>query len=95
MTELVLRTKMSFNLSSSEFGSDNLTGQAIQHHVETESPLSLSRSTNTSVGRATSWRRPNLASYSRQTAGSTLNFDDASSSTPLPKSDTGAKILKD
>lgn len=85
---------MSFNLSSSEFGSDNLTGQAVQHHVETDTPLSLSKGTSTSVGRATSWRRPNLASYSRQTAGSTLNFDDNSASTPMPKSDAGANFLK-
>ena len=82
-------------ISSSEFGSDNLTGQPLQHHVETEAPLSLSKSTSTSVGRATSWRRPNLASYSSQTKGSTLNFDDSGSGTQMPSSDRGAKFLKD
>jgi hypothetical protein len=86
---------MSLNLSSSEFGSDNLTGQSVQHHVEVDSPLSLSKSTNTSVGRATAWRRPNMASYSAQTRGSTLNWDDSSSSTPMPSSDKGSKFLKD
>jgi len=83
---------MSF-LSSEEFGSNNLTGQPVQHHVETEAPLSLSTSTNTSVGQQTAWRPRKGASLSRQTAGSTLNFDSASSA-PLPKSDSGANFLK-
>ena len=81
-------------LSSSEFGSNNTTGQPTQYHVETEAPLSLSKSTNTSVGQQTAWRPRKGASLSRQTSGSTLNFDDAGSSTPLPKSDAGANFLK-
>lgn len=80
-------------LSSSEFGSDNLTRQSVQHHVETEAPFSLSSSTNTSVGQQTAWRPKRGASLSRQTAGSTLNFDSASAA-PLPKSDSGANFLK-
>jgi hypothetical protein len=81
-------------ISSSEFGSTSLTGQPLQYHEETEAPLSLSKATNTSVGQQTSWRSKKGVSLSRQTAGSVLNFDDASSSTPLPKSDTGANFLK-
>lgn len=80
-------------LSSSEFGENNTTGQPTQYHVETEAPLSLSKSTNTSVGQQTAWRPRKGASLSRQTSGSTLNFDDAGS-TLLPKSDSGAKFLK-
>lgn len=86
--------KMPNIISSSEFGSDSNTGQALQYHVETEAPLSLSKSTNTTVGQQTAWRPRRGASLSRQTAGSTLNFDDAGSSTPLPKSDPGANFLK-
>jgi hypothetical protein len=85
---------MTFNLSSSEFGSDSLTGQSVQHHVETAPPLSLSKSTNTSVGQHTAWRSPSGSSLSRQTAGSTLNWDSGESSNPLPKSDAGANFLK-
>jgi len=81
-------------LSSSEFGSDNLTGRPVQHHIETEAPLSYSKGTSTSVGRHTAWRSPSGSSLSRQTAGSTLNFDNDSSSTPMPKSDSGANFLK-
>lgn len=81
-------------ISSSEFGSNNLTGQSVQHHIETEAPLSLSKGTSTSVGQHTAWRRPAGSSLSRQTSGSTLNFDAADSSTPLPKSDPGANFLK-
>lgn len=84
---------MSF-LSSEEFGSNSLTGKPTQYHVETEAPLSLSKSTSTSVGQQTAWRPKRGASLSRQTSGSTLNFDDAGSSTPLPKSDAGANFLK-
>jgi hypothetical protein len=80
-------------LSSSEFGSNNTTGQPTQYHVETEAPLSLSKSTSTSVGQQTAWRPKRGASLSRQTSGSTLNFDDAGSA-PLPKSDAGANFLK-
>lgn len=80
-------------LSSSEFGSGNNTGQSLQYHTEEEAPLSLSKSTNTSVGQQTAWRPKRGVSLSRQTSGSTLNFDDAGS-TPLPKSDPGAKFLK-
>lgn len=83
---------MSF-LSSQEFGAGNVTGQPTQYHVETEAPLSLSKSTSTSVGQQTAWRPRKGASLSRQTSGSTLNFDDAGSS-PLPKSDAGANFLK-
>jgi hypothetical protein len=83
---------MSF-LSSEEFGANSLTGKPTQYHVETEAPLSLSKSTNTSVGQQTAWRPRRGASLSRQTSGSTLNFDDAGS-TPLPKSDAGANFLK-
>jgi hypothetical protein len=81
-------------LSSSEFGSTSQTGRATQYHEETEAPLSLSKSTSTSVGQQTAWRPKKGASLSRQTSGSTLNFDDAGSSTPLPKSDPGANFLK-
>ena len=83
---------MSF-LSSEEFGANSLTGRPTQYHVETEAPLSLSKSTSTSVGQQTAWRPKRGASLSRQTSGSTLNFDDAGS-TPLPKSDAGANFLK-
>jgi len=83
---------MSF-LSSEEFGANSLTGKPTQYHVETEAPLSLSKSTNTTVGQQTAWRPRRGASLSRQTAGSTLNFEDAGS-TPLPKSDAGANFLK-
>lgn len=84
---------MSF-LSSEEFGSTVNTGKATQYHVEAEAPLSLSSSTNTSVGQQTAWRPRKGASLSRQTAGSTLNFDAAAAATPLPKSDAGANFLK-
>jgi hypothetical protein len=84
---------MSF-LSSEEFGANSLTGKPTQYHEETEAPLSLSKSTNTSVGQQTAWRPRKGASLSRQTSGSTLNFDAADSSTPLPKSDPGANFLK-
>jgi len=84
---------MSF-LSSEEFGSTVNTGKPTQYHTETEAPLSLSKSTSTSVGQQTAWRPKKGAALSRQTAGSTLNFDAADSSTPLPKSDTGANFLK-
>jgi hypothetical protein len=80
-------------LSSSEFGSGKNTGQSLQYHEEAEAPLSLSSKTNTSVGQQTAWRSKRGTSLSRQTSGSTLNFDDASS-TPLPKSDPGANFLK-
>ena len=83
---------MSF-LSSEEFGSTVNTGRPTQYHVEAEAPLSLSKSTSTSVGQQTAWRPKRGASLSRQTSGSTLNFDDAGS-TPLPKSDAGANFLK-
>jgi hypothetical protein len=83
---------MSF-LSSEEFGANSLTGKPTQYHVETEAPLSLSKSTSTSVGQQTAWRPKRGASLSRQTSGSTLNFDDAGSA-PLPKSDPGANFLK-
>ena len=85
---------MSDIISSSEFGSTSQTGRATQYHEETEAPLSLSKSTSTSVGQQTAWRPKRGASLSRQTSGSTLNFDDAGSSTPLPKSDAGANFLK-
>lgn len=81
-------------ISSEEFGSTVNTGKATQYHTETESPLSLSSSTNTSVGQQTAWRPRKGASLSRQTSGSTLNFDAKDSSTPLPKSDAGANFLK-
>lgn len=81
-------------LSSSEFGSGQNTGQALQYHEEAEPPLSLSKSTSTSVGQQTAWRPRRGASLSRQTAGSTLNFDAGDSSTPMPKSDPGANFLK-
>ena len=81
-------------LSSSEFGSGQNTGQALQYHEEAEPPLSLSKSTSTSVGQQTAWRPRRGASLSRQTAGSTLNFDDGGSTTPMPKSDPGANFLK-
>lgn len=81
-------------LSSSEFGSTSQTGRATQYHEEADPPLSLSKSTNTTVGQQTAWRPRRGASLSRQTAGSTLNFDAADSSTPLPKSDPGANFLK-
>jgi hypothetical protein len=84
---------MSF-LSSEEFGANSLTGRPTQYHTETEAPLSLSKSTSTSVGQQTAWRPKRGASLSRQTSGSTLNFDAADSSTPLPKSDAGANFLK-
>jgi hypothetical protein len=80
-------------ISSAEFGSTSQTGRAAQYHEETEAPLSLSKSTNTSVGQQTAWRPKRGASLSRQTSGSTLNFDDAGSA-PLPKSDAGANFLK-
>jgi hypothetical protein len=84
---------MSF-LSSEEFGANKNTGQSLQYHEETDPPLSLSKSTSTSVGQQTAWRPRRGASLSRQTSGSTLNFDAADSSTPLPKSDAGANFLK-
>jgi hypothetical protein len=80
-------------ISSAEFGSTSQTGRATQYHEETEAPLSLSKSTNTSVGQQTAWRPKRGVSLSRQTSGSTLNFDDAGSA-PLPKSDAGANFLK-
>lgn len=84
---------MSF-LSSEEFGSTSNTGRALQYHTEAEPPFSLSKATSTTVGQQTAWRPKRGASLSRQTAGSTLNFDAADSSTPLPKSDAGANFLK-
>lgn len=82
-------------ISSEEFGSTVNTGKATQYHVESaETPLSLSSSTSTSVGQQTAWRPRKGASLSRQTAGSTLNFDAAAAATPLPKSDAGANFLK-
>jgi hypothetical protein len=85
---------MSDIISSEEFGSTVNTGKPTQYHNETEPPLSLSTSTNTSVGQQTAWRPKRGASLSRQTSGSTLNFDAAPAGTPLPKSDAGASFLK-
>jgi len=85
---------MSDIISSEEFGSTVNTGKQTQYHNETEPPLSLSTSTNTSVGQQTAWRPKRGASLSRQTSGSTLNFDAAPAGTPLPKSDAGASFLK-
>lgn len=83
---------MSLDLSSAQFGSDSLTGQSIQHHTDVESPLSYSSGTRTSVGQRTSWRSQPGASYSSQTKGSTLNFDDSSSSLKMPEPDRGASF---
>jgi hypothetical protein len=92
--EIALHTKMADIISSEEFGSTVNTGKATQYHTESEAPLSLSKSTSTSVGQQTAWRPKKGAALSRQTSGSTLNFDAADAATPLPKSDTGANFLK-
>jgi hypothetical protein len=78
-------------LSSTQFG-----GEDSQPEIET--PLALGKNTAGSAANATAWRNKNLGrgrpmAYSSKTAGSTYNFDDSSSSTsPIPKSDSGASF---
>lgn len=79
-------------LSSSQFGDDDALKQ---RYIDT--PLSLSRSTNTSTGVATAWRNKDLGhgkplAYNAKTAGSSYKFDDDGAKTELPSSDKGASF---
>ena len=83
-------------LSSSEFMSDNFSGQAIHHGPDVDAPLSLSSSTTGSANQATAWRTRGLGggrplSLSSKTAGTTFKWDDATP-TAAPESDKGASF---
>lgn len=56
-----------------------------------DAPLSLSKSTNTSVGRQTAWRSQGGMSLGKKNFGSTLNWDEGTS-VPAPTSDKGASF---
>jgi hypothetical protein len=79
MTAWVVLTNMSDGVLS-----------AVQHYnPDTDAPLSLSKSTNSSVGRQTAWRSTKGMSLSKKNLGSTLNWDDSPGVQP-PSSDKGA-----
>lgn len=83
-------------LSSSEFMSDNFSGQATHHGPDVDAPLSLSSGTTGSAAQATAWRNRGLGggkpmSLSKKTAGTTFNWDD-STPTAAPQSDKGASF---
>jgi hypothetical protein len=91
---------MSTALSSLQFGDDNspksLTGTPYQNAPDTPTPLSLSAGTSSSAKQATAWRNRGLAgnrplSLSKNTTGTTYNWDDNSSGqSSIPASDKGA-----
>jgi hypothetical protein len=72
-------------LSNSQFGSDA---------PSVETPMALGASTSGTFSQRTAWRNPRGGStpvpYSKKTAGTTFNWDDSSSTNPLPRSDKGA-----
>ena len=83
-------------LSSSEFMSDNFSGQPTHQGAEVDAPLSLSSGTTGSAAQATAWRNRSLGggrplSLSSKTAGTTFKFDDATP-TAAPQSDRGASF---
>lgn len=83
-------------LSSSEFMSDNFSGQPTHHGPEVDTPLSLSSGTTGSAAQATAWRNKSLGggkplSLSRKTTGTTFNWDDGTP-TASPQSDKGANF---
>ena len=83
-------------LSSSEFMSDNFSGNPTHSGPDVDTPLSLSSSTTGSANQATAWRNKNLGggkplSLSSKTAGSTFKWDDATP-TAAPQSDKGASF---
>ena len=83
-------------LSSSEFMSDNFSGQPTHHGPDVDAPLSLSSSTTGSANQATAWRNRSLGggkplSYSSKTRGTTFSFDE-SKPVLAPESDKGASF---
>ena len=78
-------------LSSSEFMGDNFSGQAVHAGPEVDTPLSYSKSTNTSVGRQTAWRSQSGMSLGKKNLGSTLNWDEGTPQA-VPQSDKGASF---
>jgi len=56
-----------------------------------DAPLSLSKSTSSSIGRQTAWRSQSGMSLGKKNLGSTLNWDDAPGVQP-PSSDRGASF---
>jgi len=56
-----------------------------------EPPLSLSKTTNTSVGRQTAWRSQSGMSLGKKNLGSTLNWDDGPAPV-APSPDKGASF---
>ena len=83
-------------LSSSEFMSDNFSGNPTHSGPDVDTPLSLSSGTTGSAAQATAWRNKNLGggkplALSKKTAGSTFNWDD-STPTAAPQSDKGASF---
>jgi hypothetical protein len=62
---------------------------ASQNNVEP--PLSLSKSTNTSIGRQTAWRSQSGMSLGKKNFGSTLNWDDGPAPA-APSADKGANF---
>ena len=91
---------MSNALSSLQFGDDNspksLSGQSYPSAPNAPTPLSLSAGTSSSAKQATAWRNRGLGgggplSLSKNTSGTTYNWDDGSSgSSSIPASDKGA-----
>ena len=83
-------------LSSSEFMSDNFSGQPTSHGPEVDAPLSLSSGTTGSANQATAWRNRSLGggrplALSSKTAGTTFKFED-STPTAAPAADKGASF---
>lgn len=83
-------------LSSSEFMSDNFSGNPTHHGPDVDAPLSLSSGTTGSAAQATAWRNRSLGggrplAYSSKTAGTTFKWDDATP-TKAPESDKGASF---
>lgn len=83
-------------LSSSEFMSDNFSGNPTHHGPDVDAPLSLSSGTTGSTAQATAWRNRSLGggrplSLSSKTAGTTFRWDDATP-TKTPESDKGASF---
>lgn len=79
-------------LSSSLFGDSPYENYGKQASIKT--PLSLSASTTGSIAQRTSWRSNDgdgPTAYSAKTRGTTLNWDDATPTTP-PTSDKGASF---
>ena len=72
--------------SGSDYGS---VLSAAQHGVQ--APRPFKKETATTAGARTAWDTEKGAPLSAQTAGSTMTFEDKSS-TPLPESDRGVSF---